>query len=173
MSRFHRPFLAVAAAFVLSSCGSAPPPPPPPPPSATRDLAALDTVTSGIMGMPVTTASAEARNHFLQGQRELDLARNFEALDHFKRAVAADSTFAIAYLNVANTGNSFEEFKTNLARAEALAAGASDAEQLQIQIARRGFENDVDGQLAAAQQLVAKYPQSPRAYLALATIQGI
>jgi tetratricopeptide (TPR) repeat protein len=123
------------------------------------------------MGIPVTTASAEARNHFLQGQRELDLARNFEALDHFQRAVAADSTFAIAYLNLANTGNSFDDFKTNLARAEGLAAGASDAEQLQIQIAQKGFENDVSGQLAAAQQLVAKYPESPRAYLTLGNIQ--
>src|SRR5712664_3566582 len=169
MSRFHRPFLAVAAAFVLSSCGSAPPPPPPPPPSSSRDLAALDGVTSGIMGIPVTTSSAEARNHFLQGQRELDLARNFDALDHFKRAVAADSTFAIAFLNVANTGNSLDEFKTNLARAERLAAGASDAEQLQIQSARKGLENDATGQLTAAQQLVAKYPQSPRAFLTLGT----
>src|SRR5439155_21272125 len=133
MSRFHRPFVAVAAAFVLCSCGSAPPPPPPPP--ATRDLAALDTVTSGIMGMPVTTSSADARTHFLQGQRELDLARNFEALDHFNRAVAVDSTFAIAYLSVANTGNSLDEFKTNLARAEQFASVASDAEQLEIQIA--------------------------------------
>src|SRR5437867_7101136 len=166
MSRFHRHFLACGAAFVLSSCSSAPPPPP-----ASRDLAALDAVTSGIMGIPVTTSSADARNHFLQGQRELDLARNFDALDHFKRAVAADSTFAIAYLNVANTGNSLDEFKTNLARAEQFASGASDAEQLEIQIARRGFENDVSGQLAAAQQLVAKYPESPRAYVTLGNIQ--
>src|SRR6266542_4793795 len=159
MSSLHRPLLAVAVAFLLSSCGARAAPP-----STNRDLAALDGVTSGIMGIPVTTASADARNHFLQGQRELDLARNFEALDHFKAAVAADSTFAIAYLNVANTGNSFEEFQTNLARAEALAAGASDAERLQIEIARKGLENDVSGQLAAAQQHVAKYPDSPRAY---------
>src|SRR5256885_5391863 len=135
----HRPLFAVAISILLSSCAAAPP-------SPTRDVAALDAVTSGIMGIPVTTSSAEARNHFLQGQRELDLARNFEALDHFKRAVAADSTFAIAYLNVANTGNSLAEFKTNLARAESFAARASDAEQLEIQIARRGFENDVSGQ---------------------------
>jgi len=165
MSRIHRPFLAVAAAVLLSSCGAAPRP-------ATRDLSALDGVTSGIMGIPVTTSSADARNHFLQGQRELDLARTFEALDHFKRAVAADSTFAIAYLNIANTGNSLDEFRTNLARAEALAAKASDAEQLEIQIARKGLENDATGQLAAAQQLVAKYPESPRAYLTLANIQA-
>ena len=164
MPHIHRPFLAVAAAVLLSSCGSAPPP-------ASRDLSALDGVTSGIMGIPVTTSSADARNHFLQGQRELDLARNFEALDHFKRAVAADSTFAIAYLNIANTGNSLDEFKTNLARAEALAAKASDAEQLEIQIARKGLENDASGQLAAAQQLVAKYPESPRAQLTLGNIQ--
>src|SRR6266545_4294190 len=163
----HRPLLAVATSILLSACAASPRPAT----TTTRDPAALDSVTSSIMGIPVSTKSADARDHFLQGQRELDLARNFEALDHFKRAVAADSTFAIAYLNVANTGNSFEEFKTNLARAEALAAGASDAEQLQIEIARKGFENDVSGQLAAAQQLVAKYPESPRAYLTLGNIQ--
>src|SRR6266566_4482855 len=139
----HRPLLAVAATALLSSCGASAPP-------GGRDLAALDSVTSSIMGIPVSTSSADARNHFLQGQRELDLARNFEALDHFKRAVAADSTFAIAYLNVANTGNSFEEFKTNSAGAEARAAGASDAEQLQREIARTGLEHDVSGQLATS-----------------------
>jgi len=168
MSNLHRPLLAVATSILLSACGASPRPST----TTTRDLAALDSVTSSISGIPVSTKSADARNHFLQGQRELDLARNFEALDHFKRAVAADSTFAIAYLNVANTGNSFEEFKTNLARAEALAAGASDAEQLQIEIARKGLENDVSGQLAAAQQLVAKYPESPRAHLTLGNIQA-
>jgi len=165
MSRVHRPLLAVATAILLSSCGAAPSP-------TSRDLAALDGVTSSVMGIPVTTTSPDARNHFLQGQRELDLARNFEALDHFKRAVAADSNFAIAYLNIANTGNSLDEFKTNLARAERLAPGASEAEQLEIQIARKGLENDASGQLAAAQQLVAKYPESPRAYLALGNIQA-
>jgi len=167
MSSLHCPLLAVATCILLSSCGA----PPPPPPSSSRDLAALDGVTSGIMGIPVTTSSAEARNHFLQGQRELDLARNFDALDHFKRAVAADSTFAIAFLNIANTGNSLDEFKTNLARAERLAAGASDAEQLEIQIARKGLENDASGQLTIAEQLVAQYPQSPRGYLTLGNIQ--
>lgn len=165
MSAIHRPLLALATSTLLSSCGAASP-------VTSRDVAALDAVTSGIMGVPVTTASADARNHFLQGQRELDLSRNFEALDHFKRAVAADSTFAIAYLNVANTGNSLDEFKTNLARAERLAAGASDFEQLQIQIARKGLENDASGQLATAEQLVARYPESPRAYLTLGNIQA-
>ena len=165
MSSLHRPFLAVAATFILSSCGAAPAP-------ATRDLSALDGVTSAIVGHPITTASADARTHFLAGQRELDLGRAFEALDHFERAVAADSTFAFGYLNVANTSNSLADFKTNLANAERLAAAASEAEQLQIQIARRGLENDISGQLALAEQLVAKFPESPRAYLLLAGVQA-
>src|SRR5204863_10150201 len=146
MSNLHRPLLAVATSILLSACGGSRRRST----TTTRDLAALDSVTSSISGIPVSTKSAAARNHFLQGQRELDLARNFEAHDHFKRAVAADSTFAIAYLNVANTGNSLAEFKTNLARAESFAARASDAEQLEIQIARKGLENDADGQLATA-----------------------
>lgn len=137
-----------------------------------RDLSALDSVTSGIINLPLTTTSADARNHFLQGQRELDLGRFFEANAHFKAAVTADTNFALAYLNVGNTGNSLAEFRTNLELAERHATGASDAERLQIQIARQGLDNDLSGQLASAQKLVAQYPQSPRAYLALASVQG-
>lgn len=139
--------------------------------SPPRDLGALDAVTSGIMKLPITTTSTEARNHFVMGQREADLGRFLDANAHFKAAVAADSTFAFGFLNVATTGNSFEEFRTNLALAERFAAGASDAEQWQIQIARKGLDNDVNGQLTLAQQLVAKYPDNPRAYLILANVQ--
>jgi tetratricopeptide (TPR) repeat protein len=138
----------------------------------TRNLAALDSVTSGITTLPITTASADARNHFLMGQRELDLGRTIDANTHFKAAVAADSNFAIAYLNVAMTGNSLAEFNTNLALAEQHVAGVSDAERILIQMSRLGTGNDVNGQLVLAKQLVAKYPDSPRAYLVLAGVQG-
>jgi len=162
----HR-VLAVASAALLAGCAASPPPS-----SSTRDLAALDAVTSSIIGHPITTTSDDARMHFLAAQREQDLGRNFEALDHYQRAVRADSTFAFAYLGVANVSNSLADFKTNLARAEKLASGASEAERIQIQIARRGFENDVSGQLALAQELVTKVPDSPRAYLILAGVQA-
>src|SRR5213593_4033852 len=132
---------------------------------------ALDPITSAVMKHPITTSSAAARNHFLAGQREFDLARFIDANLHFKAAVAADPNFAFAYLNVANTANSLDEFKTNLALAEQHAAGTSDAERLQIQMARKGFDNDLAGQLALGQQLVRQYPQSPRAWLALAGAQ--
>jgi Flp pilus assembly protein TadD len=162
----HRVF-AITSAALLAGCAASPPPS-----STTRDLAALDAVTSSIIGHPITTTSADARMHFLAAQREQDLGRNFEALDHYSRAVTADSTFAFGYLGVANVSQSLAEFKTNLARAEKLASGASEAERIQIQIARRGFENDVSGQLALAQELVSKFPDSPRAYLVLAGVQA-
>ena len=166
MSSLRGAFAVAAAALLLQAPCVAQQMSPP------RDLGALDAVTSGIINLPITTSSAEARNHFLMGQRELDLGRNFDANAHFKAAVVADSNFALAYLNVANTGNSFAEFRTNLEFAERHAAGASDAERLQIQIARKGLDNDVNGQLVLAKQLVAKYPESPRAYLLLASVQG-
>ena len=133
--------------------------------------AALDPITSAVINHPITTTSAEARAHFLEGLREFDLGRFIDANTHFKAAVAADPDFAFAYLNVANTANSLVDFKTNLALAEQHAAGASDAERLQIEMARKGFDNDLAGQLALGQQLVAKYPRSPRAWLALAGAQ--
>jgi len=166
MFRLHHPVCAAAAAMLVAACAASPPP------ATSRDLGALDSVTSAIMGHPITTASADARSHFVAGQRELDLGRAFEALDHFQRAVAADSTFAFGYLHAATSSNSLADFKTNLARAEQLAAGASEAEQLQIQIVRKGLENDVSGQLASAEQLVAKFPESPRAHFVLAGVQA-
>jgi tetratricopeptide (TPR) repeat protein len=133
---------------------------------------ALDPITSALIKHPITTSSTAARYHFLAGQRELDLARFIDANAHFKEAVIADPSFAFAYLNIALTANSLDEFKSNLALAERNAGGASEAERLQIQMARKGFDQDLAGQLALGRQLVEKYPDSPRAWLALAGVQG-
>ena len=156
-----RAVLAVALASAGWAAGAA----------AQGPRAALDPITSAVINHPITTSSAEARAHFLEGLREFDLGRLIDANVHFKAAVAADPNFAFAYLNVANTANSLADFKSNLALAEQHAAGASDAERLQIQMARKGFDNDLAGQVALGQQFVAKYPQSPRAWLALAGAQ--
>ena len=134
--------------------------------------AALDPITSAVVNHPITTSSAAARAHFLEGLREADLGRGVDANVHFRAAVQADPDFAFAYLNVANTANSLSEFKTNLALAEQHAASASDAERLQIGMARKAFDNDLAGQLALGKDFVAKYPQSPRAWLALAGAQA-
>jgi tetratricopeptide (TPR) repeat protein len=133
--------------------------------------AGLDDVTSAIMDLPVTTASEGARTDFLRAQYLLDVGRFLRANEIYQRAVTKDPTFALAYLNVANTANSLDEFTTNLAMAEQHAAQASEEERLQIEIARKGFANDVEGQLAAALRLTELQPQSPRAWLALSGLQ--
>ncbi len=159
---YTRAALALVLASVSWTAGAA----------AQGPRSALDPITSAVINHPITTSSAEARAHFLEGLREFDLGRLIDANVHFEAAVAADPDFAFAYLNVANTANSLADFKTNLALAEQHAAGASDAERLQIEMTRKGFDNDLAGQLALGQQLVAKYPRSPRAWLALAGAQG-
>src|SRR3989449_2184239 len=156
-----RAALALVLASVSWSAGAA----------AQGPRSALDPITSAVINHPITTSSAEARAHFLEGLREFDLGRLIDANVHFKAAVAADPGFAFAYLNVANTANSLDEFKTNLALAEQHAAGASDAERLQIQMARKGFDNGLAGQTAAGQPLGQADPQNPRAWLALAGAQ--
>src|SRR6266540_5868519 len=149
MRSIHCLVAPAALAALLASCtrqsGAAP----------GDSRAALAAVTSDVMKLPITASSDAARTQFLQGQRELDLGRAIDANAHFQQAVAADSGFAFAYLEVATTGNSLDEFKQNLALAERHAAGASDAERLLIQMARKGFNNDLVGQLALGKQLTA------------------
>jgi thioredoxin-like negative regulator of GroEL len=102
----------------------------------------------------------------------MDVSRFIDANTHFEQAVEADPMFAFGFLRVANTASSLDEFKTNLERAEQQAANATEAEQILIQITRKGFENDTEDQLVLAQQLTELQPSSPRAWLALANVQS-
>lgn len=153
--------LAVLVLGTLAACGGEP------------DQAEMRAASAEVvMMLPVTTGSEEARGHFLQGQRALDLQDVREANEHFERAAEADPQFALAYLQIANTAASPEEYRTNLDRATEHAAHASETERLLIEIARAEFENDVEGQLELAEQLVAAQPESPRAWMALADAQS-
>jgi hypothetical protein len=80
----------------------------------------------------------------------MDVSRFIDANTHFEQAVEADPMFAFGFLRVANTASSLDEFKTNLERAEQQAANATEAEQILIQITRKGFENDTEDQLRSS-----------------------
>jgi tetratricopeptide (TPR) repeat protein len=125
-----------------------------------------------VMAMPVSTSSAEALDHFMQGQRALDMGRPLDAQPHFEQAAAADPDFCLAYLNLANTANSLESFQENLGLAAEHAEGASEAERLLVQLTQKGFDDDVAGQLQVAQRLVEVQPESPRAWMTLANAQS-
>ncbi|UCC83573.1 MAG: tetratricopeptide repeat protein [Gemmatimonadota bacterium] len=131
------------------------------------EMAAADVV----MVMPVTSSSEAAMETFMEGQHAMDMGRFVDANEHFRRAVEQDPEFCMAYLRIANTAPSLEEFRTNLQTAADFAEGASEAERLMVDINQKGFENNVEGQLDSAERLVEIEPTSPRAWLTLAGIQ--
>jgi tetratricopeptide (TPR) repeat protein len=138
----------------------------------TMEFARPEVMAGLVMVMPVTTPSDAARESFRQGQHALDMGRFFDARAHFQAAVDTDPNFALAHLRLANTANSAAEFMAGLEAAEEHAVGASEVEQTLIQIARRGLDNDAEGQLQLAQQLVELVPESPRCWLMLGGIQS-
>jgi tetratricopeptide (TPR) repeat protein len=119
----------------------------------------------------ITTASAEARSHYVAGERLLDVGRPQEANEHFRKAVAADSTFAYAYLGIAQSAASTQEFKENLDAAARHIEGKSDAEKLLLEVNRTFLANNAEGTLELAQRLTQTYPNSPRAWLVLGNAQ--
>lgn len=127
----------------------------------------------------LTTDSEEARQLVLEGYREADLAgltNNMpvspKATELFKRAIALDPNFALAYLEAARNAPSLLEYRANLERAVALADGASEVERLLIGMAQSTFAGDVEGALKKAEALVALEPENPRAHMELAAVQS-
>ena len=151
----------------LTACGQQP--------AAEQETApemAAGGTTHVVMMVPVTTSSDEARDHFMDGLAASDMGRLVEAREHFALAIAADPNFALAHWGMALNPTSSEETAMNLKKANELAGGASEAESLMIVSLQKGFENDLEGQLALSEQLVELHPNSPRARLVLAQAQN-
>ena len=123
------------------------------------------------MAIPISTQSATARAEFLRGLHDLDVERAVEAREHFARALAADPNFALGHLYAAFAAPSLGDYRNHLDQAGLLIGRASPAEQFWIRAERAAGDNDVNGQLALAQQLVQLTPNDPRAYGYLAGAQ--
>lgn len=119
----------------------------------------------------ITTASADARSHYMVGERLLDVGRPQEANLHFRKAVELDSTFAYAYLGIAQSAASTQEFKENVDAAARFMDGKSDGEKLLLEINRTFLANNAEGTLELSQKLTQTYPNSPRAWLVLGNAQ--
>ena len=120
--------------------------------------------------LPMNTASTAARAHAALGQRALDMQHPREAAEHFREAVAADSSFAFGHLGLANSSTSLGEFTTNLRTASRFAGKASRAEQLLIGIGQKILDADLQGAAALARELVKVAPSNPRSHLVLANV---
>jgi tetratricopeptide (TPR) repeat protein len=127
--------------------------------------------TVSVQEFRITTASADARSHYMIGERLLDVGRPQEANAHFRKAVELDSTFAYAYLGIAQSAASTQEFKENVDAAARFIEGKSDGEKLLLDINRTFLANNAEGTLELAQKLTQTYPNSPRAWLVLGFAQ--
>ncbi len=122
--------------------------------------------------LPVTTSSAEALADFERGRELMDVGRYREANELFEAAVARDSGFTYAYLNIARTAASWQEFNDNQKLAMTHLEGKSEGERLLAEIYQTIFDNDAEKRIELARALVEQYPRSPRAWLVLAGMQS-
>ncbi len=83
--------------------------------------------------IPVTTNSETAREYYLEGRALAFGLRADEARQRFARAIEEDSSFALAYLEMARNASSNDELYENLDKAMALAADVSEGERIWIQ----------------------------------------
>lgn len=120
-----------------------------------------------ITEIPITTANEAARVDFLAGQELADVARPQEANELFRAAVEKDPTFAYAWLNIAFTGQTADEFNSNVERAMENISYASDGEKMLIEVGGAFTDADNDRALEISQRLTEAYPASPRAWLNL------
>lgn len=153
------PLAACAWLLVAAACGQQP---------ESEPAAEAPADAAAAAKIPVTTESEEARAEYLKGRELLDNLHVAEAHAAFEDAAAADPDFAMAHAMSAQSSPTAADFFDAVGKAKTAAAGASDGEQLFIEALVAGSENDIAGQRAALQELVAAYPKDERSHNALA-----
>lgn len=126
-------------------------------------LAGCASQTADEGSIPITTGSDEAREFFIQGRMAFEMGRRDDARAQFEKAIGADPAFAIAYLYRARLSNSAQEWKKFTDLALEHKSGASEGEQMLIDMIPLYIASDDEALLAHANKLAEAYPKSPRA----------
>ena len=108
--------------------------------------------------IPVTTASAEARQEYLKGRTLGENLRAHDSREVLKRAAAKDPAFALAHYSLALNSPTAKEFFDHLKQAVKLAGKASEGERLMILGLEAGANANPEKQRAYYEELVAAYP---------------
>ncbi len=117
--------------------------------------------------IPITTSSEAAKKEYLQGRNLADNIRFTNALEHFDKAIALDSTFAMAHLARANASGTAKEFFDHLKMAVAHSGKASEGERFLILANEAGANADATKQKEYLEKLVAAHPKDERAHFTL------
>lgn len=135
-----------------------------------QEAAAVGTEKQAGAKIPITTASTEARQHYLEGRDLSEKLRATDAHEAFRKAVAADADFALAHLGLATTSATGKEFFAELGRAVALAGRASKGERLLIMATDAGARGNPARQKHLLVELTRLHPKDERAHNQLGVI---
>ena len=114
--------------------------------------------------VPITTASDEARQLYLEGRDLQEKLRATDARAKFEKAAAKDPSFALAQVGLANTAGTAKEFFAAVDRAVALADKASESEKLLICALDAGAKGEPARQSDCLNKLVAAHPNDERVH---------
>jgi serine/threonine protein kinase/tetratricopeptide (TPR) repeat protein len=115
----------------------------------------------------VTTGSLEAYRYYLEGEELSNKVYTAEAREAYRKAIAADSTFAMAYLKFATASGSIEQARAAIDKAMKLANKVSKKEKLYIQARHSYFTGDDEKARQSFEEITAAYPDEKDAYSAL------
>jgi hypothetical protein len=124
---------------------------------------------------PLTTASSAARDAYVTGIDCL-LSANLGAEEAFRRAIAADETFALAHIALARTlqlQGRGGEARAPLARARELAQSTTERERSQIDIYGLILEGQSAAALAAVRTHIAQWPRDAMALSPATSVFGL
>lgn len=114
-----------------------------------------------------SSSSNEALTSLQEGIKFYDLNENKKAHGYFEKAIQQDPKLTMGYLLLADQANSPGEFVKYLDKAKENLANASDWEKMYYAYDETFLSDDLNKRLDAAQKIVAKFPDVPRAYLML------
>ncbi len=118
--------------------------------------------------IPVTSATDEARQLYLQGRDLSEKLRAADSRELFRNALAEEGDFALAHLALATTASTNKEFYAELKKAVALVDQVSEGERLMILGLDAGLRNEPEQQRDYYSRLVQVYPNDERAHNLLA-----
>ncbi len=130
------------------------------------DLSVTSTTPADVK---VSTQSVEAYRYYLEG---LDLYNRFErsrARQSFQRAVEIDSTFAMAYFQLARSAPG-ETGRVFVEKAWAHARNVTRKERLWIDAKYKQLHDDVSGSVETIEKIIALDPDDKEAHLQLGTL---
>jgi tetratricopeptide (TPR) repeat protein len=129
----------------------------------------VGTESDTVRKIPVTTTSQRARRAFLEGRQLAEDLKVTEARPFFQRAVALDPSFAQAWLALATSAGTAQDFFAALKKAVERADRVSAGERHMILGLEAGANSDLVAQYEHYRALVRLYPQDERARLLLGT----